>query len=75
MINYAYADSYKQFGTNWIILLMELQTAHIWSACKLCNKNWSIVLLNKKIHLLLSQVYCVWQGVKTPTTISNNPVK
>jgi len=30
------------------------------------------VLLNKKIHILLSQVYCVWQVVKIPTIISNN---
>jgi len=30
--------------------------------------------LNKNIHILLSQVYCVWQVVKTPTIISNNPV-
>ena len=29
---------------------------------------------NKKIHILLSQVYCIWQIVKTPTIISNNPV-
>ena len=28
----------------------------------------------KKIHILLSQVYCVWQVVKTPTIISNNHV-
>ena len=26
------------------------------------------------IHILLSQVYCVWQVVKTPTVISNTPV-
>ena len=32
------------------------------------------VLLNKKIHTLLSQVYCVWQVVKTPTIISNKSV-
>ena len=66
---------YKQFGTNSIIVLMflESQRVHIWSTCKVCNKTWSVVLLNKKIHLLLSQVYCVWQVVKTPTFISNNP--
>ena len=29
---------------------------------------------HKKIHILLSQVYCVWQVVKTQTNISNNPV-
>ena len=38
------------------------------------TKTWSVVLLNKKIHILLSQVYCVWQVVKTPTIISHNPV-
>ena len=39
------------------------------------TKTWRVVLLNKKKHVLLSQVYCVWQVVKTPTIISNNPVQ
>ena len=38
------------------------------------TKTWSVVLLNKKIHILISQVYCVWQVVKTPTIILNKPV-
>jgi len=38
------------------------------------TKTWSVVLLNKKIHILLSEVYCVWQVVKTSTITSNNPV-
>ena len=38
------------------------------------TKTCSVVLLNKKIHILLSQVYCVWQVVWTPTIISNKPV-
>jgi hypothetical protein len=38
------------------------------------TKTWSVVLLNRKTHVLLSQVYCVWQVVKTPTFILNNPV-
>jgi hypothetical protein len=38
------------------------------------TKTWSVVLLNKKMHILLSQVYCVWQVVKTPTIILNNPI-
>jgi len=33
-----------------------------------------VVLLNKKIHILVSQVYCVWKVVKSPTIISNNLV-
>ena len=38
------------------------------------TKTWSVVLLNEKIHILLSEVYCVWQVVKTQTIISNGPV-
>jgi len=38
------------------------------------TKTWGIVLLNKKKHILLSEVYYVWQVVKTPIIISNNPV-
>jgi hypothetical protein len=38
------------------------------------TKTWSVVLLYKKIHILLSQVYCVLQVVKTPKIILNNPV-
>jgi len=39
------------------------------------TKTWSVVLLNKKkIHILLSQEYCVWQVVKTLTIILNNHV-
>jgi hypothetical protein len=38
------------------------------------TKTWGVVLLNKKKHILLSQVYCVWQVVKTPTIILNDPV-
>jgi hypothetical protein len=41
---------------------------------KYVTKTGSVVLLNKKIHILLSEVYCVWQIFKTPTNISNNPV-
>jgi len=36
------------------------------------TKTWSVVLLNKKKHIHLSQVFCVWQVVKIPTVISNN---
>jgi len=38
------------------------------------TKIWCVVLLNKKTHILLSQMHCVWQVVKSPTIISNNPV-
>ena len=33
---------YKQFGTNWIIVLMfvESQMVHIQSTCRVCNRNW-----------------------------------
>ena len=38
------------------------------------QKAWSVVLLNKKILIHLSQVYYVRQVVKTPTVILNNSV-
>jgi len=44
------------------------------SPVRYVTKTWSVVLLNKKKHILLPQVYCVGQVVKTPTIISNNPV-
>ena len=38
------------------------------------NKNLEVALLNKKIPILLSEVYCLWQVVKTQTIILNNLV-
>ena len=53
--------------TNSIIVLrfVESQRVHTQSSCKDVTRTWGVVLLNKKIHTLLSQVYCVWQVVKT----------
>ena len=36
---------YRQFGTNSIIMLMsvESQIVHIYSTCKVCNKNWGVL--------------------------------
>jgi len=43
-----------QFGTNSIILLIFVE-----SPVRYVTKTWSVVLLNKKIYTLLSQVYCL----------------
>jgi len=51
-----------QLGTNSIIALMfvESQRVHILSTCKVCNENLECCNIKlKKIHILLSQVYCV----------------
>ena len=57
--------------TNSIIMLMfvEPQRVHIQSTCKVCNKNLEFCSIKWKTHIFLSQVYCVWQVVKTPTII------
>ena len=52
---------------------VESQTVHIHSTCKVCNKYLECCSIKWKTHILLSQVYYVWQVVKTPTIISNNP--
>jgi hypothetical protein len=38
------------------------------------TENFENFLIHRCNYILLSQVYCVWQVVKTPTVISNNPV-
>jgi len=38
------------------------------------KENCENFLIHQCNYILLSQVYCVWQVVKTPTTIFNNPV-
>jgi len=38
------------------------------------NENFENFLILRCNYILLSQVYCVWQVVKTPTIILNNPV-
>ena len=38
------------------------------------KENFENFLIHRCNYILLSEVYCVWQIVKTPTIISNNPV-
>ena len=38
------------------------------------KENFENFLIYRCNYILLSQAYCVWQVVKTPTLISNNPV-
>ena len=38
------------------------------------KENFENFLIHRCDYILLSQVYCVWQVVKTPTIIFNNPV-
>jgi hypothetical protein len=66
----------KQFETNSIIVLMvaESKRCSYRAPVRYGTKSWSVVLLNEKIHILLSQMYCVRQVVKTPTIILNNSV-
>jgi len=38
------------------------------------KENYENLLIHRCNYIQLSQVYCVWQVVKTPTIIFNNPV-
>ena len=38
------------------------------------KENFENFLIHRCNYILVSQVYCVWQVVKTPTIILNNPV-
>ena len=52
---------YKEFGTNSIIVLMFVESQRVTyrAPVRYVAETWSVVLLNKKIHILLSQVYCL----------------
>jgi len=47
---------------------------HDYCTPHIINENSENFLIHRCNYILLSQVYCVWQVVKTPTTILNNPV-
>jgi hypothetical protein len=62
------------FHSIMVLMFVESQRVTYRAAVRCVTKNWSFVLLNKKIHILLSRMYCLWQVVKNPTVILNNPV-
>jgi hypothetical protein len=47
---------------------------HNYCTPHIIKENFEIFLIHRCNYILLSQVYCVWQVVKTPTIFSNNPV-
>jgi len=47
---------------------------HNYCTPHIIKENFENFLIHRYNYILLSQVYCVWQVVKTPTIILNNPV-
>ena len=47
---------------------------HNYCTPHIIQENSENFLIHRCNYILLSQVYCVWQVVKTPTIILNNPV-
>ena len=47
---------------------------HNYCTPHIIKENFENFLIHRCNHILLSQVYCVWQVVKTPTIIFSNPV-
>ena len=47
---------------------------HNYCTPHIIKENCENFLIHQCKYILLSQVYCVWQVVKTPTIIFNNPV-
>jgi len=48
---------------------------HNYCTPLIIKENYENFLIHRCNYILLSQVYCVWQVVKTTTVILNNPVK
>jgi hypothetical protein len=47
---------------------------HNYCTPHIMKENFENFLIHRCNYILVSQVYCVWQVVKTPTVILNNPV-
>ena len=47
---------------------------HNYCTPHIIKENFENFLIHRCNYILLSQVYCVWQVVKTPTIMLNNPV-
>ena len=47
---------------------------HNYCTPHIIKENFENFLIHRYNYILLSQVYCVWQVVKIPTIILNNPV-
>jgi len=47
---------------------------HNYCTPHIIKENYENFLIHRCNYILLSQVYCVWQFVKTPTVTFNNPV-
>jgi len=56
-----YHTQYTWDRSIYIFYLIKFNRAPV----RYVTKTWSVVLLNKETHILLSQVYCVWKIVKT----------
>jgi len=48
---------------------------HNYCTQHIIKENFENFLIHRCNYILLSQLYCVWQVVKTPTVILNNPVQ
>jgi len=47
---------------------------HNYCTPHIIKENFENFLIHRCNYILLSQVYCIWQVVKTPTVIFNSPV-
>jgi len=58
------------------ILINRAPSREMHNCCTphIIKENFENFLIHRCNYILLSQVYCVWQVVKTPTIILNNPV-
>ena len=58
----------------WFVPSVPSREMHNYCTLHIIKENFENFLIHRCNYILLSQVYCVWQVVKTPTVICNNPV-
>ena len=57
-----------------LVICAPSREMHDYCTPHIVKENFENFLIHWCNYILLSQVYCVWQVVKTPTMIFNNPV-
>jgi len=72
------ACQHAAFSLPFVAILVKCAPSgemHNYCRLHIIKENFENFLIHRCNYILLSQEYCIWQVVKTPTIIFNNPGK
>jgi hypothetical protein len=68
------SDHHRSHARSILVNYAPSGEMHNYCTPHIIKENFENFLIHRCNYILLSQVYCVWQVVKTPTLIFNNLV-